>query len=142
LKDGGMLANNPVKIAYIEARNVWRNKKINFILSLGTGYFESEENPGVTNDNPSISQDLSTLVKELTKIVTDSQRIHEEFLEEIKINNYDFDYFRLNITLEESIPLSEIDPKKLEFMQKLVQEYCINHSQLIDTIANKIASSV
>ena len=37
LSDGGLVANNPSGVAFHEAKKLWPNREVDFILNLGTG---------------------------------------------------------------------------------------------------------
>jgi hypothetical protein len=107
--DGGMGANNPIEELMEEARTLWKNKRdIGCVVSLGTGV------PALVD----IQAKLEGLVKVLVSMATDTQKIHEKFLNKM-ISAYGLHqefYFRFNvehglenISLEEWKQLESID---------------------------------
>jgi predicted acylesterase/phospholipase RssA len=104
--DGGMLANNPVKFVLNQAKEIFPNSNIDYILSLGTG------GPSVIkiDVNDSIFKGLLPtniiLVKALARIATDCESTADEV--EGKFSDTPGVYYRLNVNrgLEE-VSLSE-----------------------------------
>lgn len=73
--DGGLVANNPARIAIKEARLLWPNRPIGCIVSLGTG-----ERPK-DNDN---SHNILKHIKLLVNLVTDSTSIWKQAIDDVK----------------------------------------------------------
>lgn len=85
--DGGLIANNPSEYALIEAKRVWPNQKLKFLLSLGTGVpsIGLEATPGL----------LSTLDFAISTY-TSSHNIHKRVLERMREFNMLDIYSRLS----------------------------------------------
>mmetsp|Transcript_1298 Transcript_1298/g.1744 ORF Transcript_1298/g.1744 Transcript_1298/m.1744 type:complete len:214 (+) Transcript_1298:701-1342(+) len=68
--DGGLVANNPIELAYFEARKLFPNDEIELIVSVGTG------EPTLEYKNRS---NIFWLGEVMINIATDSEAIHNRF---------------------------------------------------------------
>jgi predicted acylesterase/phospholipase RssA len=107
--DGGVGCNNPCKQLYQEAQQIWPNRKIGCIISLGTGM------PRVLSmDNPTLRNSWwpKPWLDTLTRIATLCEKTHEDMRRTAELNGR---YFRFNvqqgmqtISLEEWNKLGEV----------------------------------
>ena len=116
-EDGGMGANNPVRLAYDEVKQMHLKREPLLILSIGTGVQTADEwKPD------SIFRPLKHLVRmardfhDLKQKITDSERIHAKFQGHISDRNGELDkneqisYFRFNAPGIADISLDEWQP--------------------------------
>lgn len=73
--DGGVIANNPVRVALREAESLWPGREIGCVLSLGCGWFGKERGDGLRD----------TLIKGKDQL-TATQPSHVEMLEDFCID--------------------------------------------------------
>ncbi len=84
--DGGLVANNPTKMAILESKELWENSKIDLILSIGTGTLSPDKG----------SSTIKGLSGELLTLVTNSDLIHQEVIELLYNFSKDTEYFRFS----------------------------------------------
>jgi patatin-like phospholipase/acyl hydrolase len=84
--DGGLVANNPTKIAILELEELYPGTEINLILSIGTGT--------VTPTKGSTS--IKNLPGEVITLVTNSDLIHHEVIQWLYDFSRDTKYFRFS----------------------------------------------
>ena len=124
--DGGLIQNNPSIIAIKEAKNIWPNKKIGIIVSIGCGNNKKK----VINDF-----NLFNWCKYfLDQIFDNSEKFHEYMNEEYldnfkKINGYKPEYFRLNPSVSEIIGI-ETNLLKLHNLQNETAFWLYNNLNL------------
>jgi hypothetical protein len=87
--DGGLGYNNPILPLMDEARHIWPNRDIGCIVSVGSGMLESKD----------IGSSLIPLFGSLKAIATDSEKVADEFREDIRAKHgvNQRVYFRLNV---------------------------------------------
>jgi hypothetical protein len=131
--DGGTGWNNPVKEAIAEARNVWPDRPIGIVVSIGTGLEEalqlkdtSQELPRVLLRNTSPKHSFKLAVAEYAvKCLTSCELVHREVAEHCDRDILEGNYFRLNVVQGMSaIGLDEWD--KLQIMIALTDRYMDN----------------
>lgn len=88
--DGALIANNPTEIAYKEAQTLWKERPLDYILSIGTGKPPEEE---VKNNFLSWT---TTLVNRATDPEIIHQREKERFTNKANTEGRVNNYFRLN----------------------------------------------
>jgi patatin-like phospholipase/acyl hydrolase len=128
--DGGMGANNPIEELMDEARNLWKNKRdVGCVVSLGTGVPARAD----------MGAKLKELVDVLVKMATDTQEIHEKFLNKM-ISSYGLHqefYFRFNVEHGlESISLEEW--KHIESIDVATGSYISKHGEAIKACAQAL----
>ena len=136
LKDGGIVANNPVKLARNEASKLWPHLPIDYIISVGTGFTTITEKLDTSRSNPSAA--VGDTGKDLLTILTSSERIHQEFITDLMVNQSTIQYHRLTVELNSQISLSACDKKTIAEMQNLVQNYIMQNSEFIDEIVSML----
>jgi patatin-like phospholipase/acyl hydrolase len=130
--DGGMGWNNPTKEAIAEARNIWPDRPIGILISIGTGLEEalqlhdSKAVPGVIQSlllNTSPAHAFKLAVAEYAvNCITSCELIHREVAERCDREILEGNYFRLNVSQGMSaIGLDEWD--KLGTMIALTNRY-------------------
>jgi patatin-like phospholipase/acyl hydrolase len=106
--DGGTGWNNPAKEAITEARNMWPDRPIGILISIGTGLEDalqlndtSEEVPNVARSllqNTSPGHAFKLAVAEYAvKCITSCELIHREISEHCDREILEGNYFRLNV---------------------------------------------
>lgn len=107
--DGALVANNPTAIALQEAKALFPGVPIELVVSIGTGSFYNELQPG----RPTMGWD--TLVNQIISSSVDTEDTHSllsDFLPSDK-------YFRFNPQLTENINIDEKDKNRLSTLKKL-----------------------
>lgn len=93
--DGGMGRNNPALVVLEEARNLWPGRRVQYLVSIGTGQGKViglEQNPGFFHRK--LPMDV---INALKGMVTDCGATHEDVLKESKRDSWDEAYHRLNV---------------------------------------------
>jgi len=113
--DGGVLNNNPVDSAFLEAKTLFPGERINLIVSIGTG-LPKKNSKGVGS--------LSSLVNMLAAAATASEQLHGRFRRQLRAANSTVHYYRLNHLLSEDIPLDFTGDlfEELESLRKYLEE--------------------
>eukprot|EP01116_Phalansterium_solitarium_P021366 TRINITY_DN6615_c0_g2_i1.p1 TRINITY_DN6615_c0_g2~~TRINITY_DN6615_c0_g2_i1.p1 ORF type:complete len:1071 (-),score=310.82 TRINITY_DN6615_c0_g2_i1:67-3279(-) len=112
-QDGGCICNNPTAVAVHEAKCLWPNKKIDCIVSLGTGSVGLRENKGGF---------IERTVTEFIEGAASVERIHD-----LMADSYSEDvYFRFNPTGDSyNSELDESSKEKLEEMRAATRDYVL-----------------
>ncbi|KAH0544765.1 hypothetical protein FGG08_001132 [Glutinoglossum americanum] len=112
--DGGLGYNNPIRPLMEEARQIWPNREISCIVSIGTGVPRFQ----------AVGQKLVSLVKSLQAIATDVENTHRDFRHE-KLLTFGTDqriYFRFNVERGlEGVGLEEAE--EVSKVQVATQDY-------------------
>ncbi|KAI6175972.1 Calcium-independent phospholipase A2-gamma [Aphelenchoides bicaudatus] len=114
-QDGGVLANNPTAIALHEARLLWPNEPIQCVCSIGNGRSVMEYELTSTLANTGIQDKITKIIDS----ATDTELIHMTMSDLLDPRIY----FRLNPYMSFPYTLDEIDPAKLEQMNKDAKSY-------------------
>eukprot|EP01103_Thecamoeba_quadrilineata_P001065 TRINITY_DN10940_c0_g1_i1.p1 TRINITY_DN10940_c0_g1~~TRINITY_DN10940_c0_g1_i1.p1 ORF type:complete len:362 (+),score=16.49 TRINITY_DN10940_c0_g1_i1:63-1148(+) len=123
--DGGMTANNPTELAIFEARTIWPERNIDFIVSLGCG--KPKHGQGSTN--------LLSLVDELIDVCSSAQLIHRNVKSWVKMTMSETSYLRFNPNNGEgSVPLDETDPNLLHKMMLTTTQYMATKTDKINKL--------
>lgn len=123
--DGAAVANNPIQIAYSEARNMWPGRDA-FILSIGTG-----SAPGLP-----FRGNIKAIVESMKKIVTETERTAEAFYDDHSDLVAKELLFRFNVTYGLS-DISLQDYKQVDQMADATQTY-LDHGE----IGKKLSSCI
>lgn len=129
--DGGLTANNPSEIAVTEAKTLWPNRKIDLILSVGTG----------KPKNSLGSENLLPLFNEIVDVTTNSSLIHHRLRSWVAITlskSEGTKLVRLNPRELGSIPLNESRLPVLEDMMKKTIEYIEKQTGKVESIAKAL----
>jgi predicted acylesterase/phospholipase RssA len=137
--DGGTGWNNPVKEAIAEARNVWPDRPIGIVVSIGTGLEEALQLDVHTHTSKEVPRVVQSLLRNTSpkhafkldvaeyavKCLTSCELIHREVAEHCDRDILEGNYFRLNVVQGMSaIGLAEWD--KLGTMIALTNRYMDN----------------
>ena len=106
--DGGTGWNNPAKEAIAKARNIWPDRPIGILVSIGTGLEEALQPNDTSKEVPKVIQSLlqntspghafKLAVAEYTlKCVTSCELAHREISEHCNRDILEGNYFRLNV---------------------------------------------
>ena len=136
--DGGVGWNNPTKEVIAEVQNIWPNRVIGCVVSIGTGLEEALQlNERSTNQfvdavlrmtSPKVAFQVA-VAEYCVKCVTSCELIHRELSENPERIVLDGNYFRLNVPQGMSqIGLAEWN--KLEHMIALTNTY-MTHGEMI-----------
>ncbi|OCT87412.1 hypothetical protein XELAEV_18021107mg [Xenopus laevis] len=106
-QDGGLLINNPCALALHECKCLWPNAKIQCVISLGTGRFESAGKATTTHTS------LKTKLSHVISSATDTEEVHKTLDALLESDTY----FRFNPVMNEDITLDESRKEKLGLLQ-------------------------
>ena len=79
--------NNPVKLAIDESKDIWPNREIGCILSIGTG------KPDIT----SVSGNLASIAEACVKLITNCEVVDDEVHKEFARRRAPDPYFRFSV---------------------------------------------
>jgi len=131
--DGGMGWNNPTKEAIAEARDIWPDRPIGILISIGTGLEEALQLNDARKEVPKVVQSLLqntspghafklAVAEYAVKCVTSCELIHREVSQNPDREILEGNYYRLNVPQGMSaIGLAEWD--KLGDMIALTNRY-------------------
>ncbi|VDO14388.1 unnamed protein product [Haemonchus placei] len=145
LQDGGVIANNPTAIGVHEAKLLWPEERLHCVVSIGNGrsVCDLEQEQSMTPSALSSLQKFNRIVDSATNTEVVHMCMHDLLDQNV--------YFRLNPYMSFPYGLDEIDPKKLDQMQKDAKLYVRrNMSKIEDAAArllqvdqlNKLSSSI
>jgi len=145
--DGSVNYNNPVFIADSERTFLWpHHSDSDITLSIGTGF--KRESGDIREDKEAVQQGyISTLaefVAHVAKQSLNSERIWEEFLASRRSDEATLTqrYFRLNVEFPRK-KLPKLDSvKDMRSMADAAALYCLENSDWITSISNKLISSL
>lgn len=121
-QDGGVLANNPTAIALHEARLLWPHEPIQCVVSVGNGRTVTELELTSTLTTTGIQDKITKIVDS----ATDTELVHMSMTDLLDPRIY----FRLNPYMSFPYTLDEVDPEKLEQMNKDAHSY-VSHFHIV-----------
>lgn len=164
LIDGGVFANNPAVLAYIEGKEIWKNRKNAhktasskdenlkiapsdddlplFMLSIGTGI---PMNPSVDYKKSKTWKGYNWINPLLTDIFFNSAAENTEYIIQHLLPDYATGekrkrYFRLNVPLPLScMDMSDASEKNVEALEKFGKAFVEDNQALIDEICEYIS---
>ena len=127
--DGAMTCNNPAMMGVQEARRLWPDKKIDCVVSLGSGNFIPHER------DPPIS--LVALAKDvLFDSACDTERVHESLSTLLPLIP-GAQYFRFNPVDERcKIEVDETDIGALQGLFDATEEYIVAEKEMFDEVCH------
>ena len=134
--DGGAGFNNPTNEALLEARNIWPDRPIGIVVSLGTGLQMSLQlkDDGSNSAVPKLAQSLleytaprykfQLLAAEYAaKCLTNCELIHRDVTERSERDVLQGNYFRLNVSEEGMARIGLAEWEKLDELRAMTDSY-------------------
>ena len=109
--DGALVANNPSGIAIQEAKALFPDVPIDFVLSIGTGTFIKSSNVQ--------SMDWGLLLNQIIASSTATEDVHTILGDLLPSDQY----YRFNPLLVDSFAIDEMDPKLLKNLKRVAKEW-------------------
>jgi len=134
LLDGGFVANCPAELALDEACCVWPNRRMDTLVSIGTGASK------VFHDNHSQDDRLLKIAETAIDVVSSSQKLWAEFT---KHHSSEMGrIFRLQPEYETHFPLDAVN--KVDIISQEVETWLALHTNRdqIDRISNQLIASL
>ncbi|KAE8615829.1 hypothetical protein XENTR_v10008629 [Xenopus tropicalis] len=128
-QDGGLLINNPCALAVHECKCLWPNAKIQCVVSLGTGRFESAGKGTTTHTS------LKTKLSHVISSATDTEEVHKTLDALLEPDTY----FRFNPVMNEDIPLDESRKEKLGLLQMDSMRYLDRNEEKLKKAAQVLS---
>ncbi|KAM9986088.1 hypothetical protein ACTFIZ_004362 [Dictyostelium cf. discoideum] len=128
--DGGIKNNNPCEVAFKEHQEIWQEKKIDLMVSIGTGKFNNEKSNG---DNLIKLEDI------FVKCLSESEKQWVDLLSNNKNFKENVNAFRINKQFSNKIGLYASDNKTIELLKKSVQDFKTSEP-MIDLFGKSISS--
>eukprot|EP01098_Paradermamoeba_levis_P016444 TRINITY_DN8887_c0_g1_i1.p1 TRINITY_DN8887_c0_g1~~TRINITY_DN8887_c0_g1_i1.p1 ORF type:complete len:358 (+),score=93.35 TRINITY_DN8887_c0_g1_i1:56-1129(+) len=114
LLDGGLIANNPTEVAFIEARTLWPDREVELVVSMGTG---NPENPDIPKET------MKNLIMSIIDMETSSLATHFKMKNWLSVDHPSTHYFRFSPPHLGSFQLDESSPAHLQEMVKFATQY-------------------
>ncbi|XGW31327.1 hypothetical protein V3C99_009915 [Haemonchus contortus] len=132
LQDGGVIANNPTAIGVHEAKLLWPEERLHCVVSIGNGrsVCDLEQEQSMTPSALSSLQKFNRIVDSATNTEVVHMCMHDLLDQNV--------YFRLNPYMSFPYGLDEIDPKKLDQMQKDAKLYVRRNMSKIEDAAARL----
>jgi hypothetical protein len=137
--DGGTGWNNPTKEGILEARNIWPNRPIGIVISIGTGLEDALELNDKSTQVPKLVQTFLentspkhafkvTVAEYAVQCLTSCERVHAEIAEHPGHHVLDGNYFRLNVP-QGMAKIGLAEWEKLKTMIALTNQY-MKHGEM------------
>ncbi|XP_060526981.1 calcium-independent phospholipase A2-gamma-like [Cylas formicarius] len=135
-QDGGILVNNPTAVAIHEAKLLWPCTPIQCVVSFGTG--RTSLNP-IDFSEPAIANNTSWKNKFFAIIdsATDTEGIHIMLSDLLPADVY----YRFNPYLTEMLEMTEINPQKLDQLEKDALMYLRRNEDKFQQVTRKLGES-
>uniref|UniRef100_A0A8C5W0L0 Uncharacterized protein n=1 Tax=Microcebus murinus TaxID=30608 RepID=A0A8C5W0L0_MICMU len=124
-QEGGLLLNSPLALAMRECSCLWPDVPLEFIVSLGTGCYDSDVRNTVTHTS------LKTKLPNITNSATDTEEVHITPDGLLPPDTY----FRFNPVMCENIPLDKSRNEKLDQLQLQGLKYIERNEQRMKKVA-------
>jgi len=111
--DGGLVANNPIQFAFMEASNLWPFSDFACVVSIGTGLLDNSSQGHQAHG-------ISDIINELVMAATESELTHQMFSNATHLHG---SYFRLNPPLSKPISLDSYQPAKINLLIEEAHTY-------------------
>ncbi|KAK5972256.1 Calcium-independent phospholipase A2-gamma, partial [Trichostrongylus colubriformis] len=132
LQDGGVIANNPTAIGVHEAKLLWPEERLHCVVSVGNGrsVCDLEQEQSMKPSALSSLQKFNRIVDSATNTEAVHMCMHDLLDQNV--------YFRLNPYMTFPYPLDEIDPQKLDQMQKDAKLYVRRNMSKIEDAVERL----
>lgn len=108
--DGALVANNPTAVAVQEAKAIFPNVPIEYVVSVGTGFIDQHNNASDLGWNLLVNQIIASSV--------DTEDVHHLLRDFMSPDQY----FRLNLPLQENLSIDEKNKTILSNLKKLARQ--------------------
>lgn len=133
-RDGGILTNNPTRLAIDEAQCIWPDEDIQCIVSLGTGRYEPVLFP--ERDPNESANKIPDIFNKIIDSASDTEGLHQGLMAMLPGDKY----YRLNPYLSCDIKLSDNCPQLMTLMQDVANQYLENNDWKVQKLAKQLTS--
>ncbi|KAM9971706.1 hypothetical protein ACTFIW_011689 [Dictyostelium discoideum] len=127
--DGGIKFNNPCEIAFKEHQEIWEDKKIDLMVSIGTGKFKNE---------PTNGDNLIKLADIFVKCLAESEKQWVDLVSNNKYLVEGVNAFRINKPFDNKIGLDARDNNTIELLKKSVHDFKTS-KPMVDLVCKSIS---
>ncbi|OWA50638.1 hypothetical protein BV898_15148 [Hypsibius exemplaris] len=132
-EDGGLQENSPINQAMVQAHNIWPDRDVEAVVSLGTGFLcqqEATRRKGCSGSEQGLQSRVKELLTKILTFATDSELQWSRFVYENQHRARPVKHvLRLNVELLEEVQLFESNEEVLKKLKSQASEMLEAHEK-------------